>query len=1057
MLASGAAPLGALAAPLRAALPCLATGLARLLHSSAPRASLAAVQRMMKDMEVKRSFPWENGVTPEEATRTLASFWGVAPFAPGDVLDLDVDQIEGLLAATSRGEGNKALDDALFAHAESVTNRFFGKDVYFRGIVEFSNVCQADCGYCGIRRVGVDVGAGGGMKHQRRTHRYTMPKEEVVEMAEWAVKHRMGTLMLQSGELNTPQRTAYLVDVVSEVKRRTRELDAELQGIDLAALEAPTPAARAAANAAAAPPGPGTVPRGSRDGLPLGHGLGLCVALSVGELSREQYQALFDAGADRYLLRIESSNPELYATLHPPGQTWENRVRCLHDLKAVGFQIGTGVMVGLPGQTLRDLAGDIVFFRQFGADMIGMGPYITEPGTPVAEMWEAQFGHLDKKAHMAAMVQLTTRMNALTRITLGNANIAATTALQALDPVGREIALRRGSNILMPILTPTKYRAWRATSARRSAPPPPPRAHRRKCLGARLAMVSKKLKPGVWGDPPSFRDTVRPVPMRAGGARGFASAPGPPAGRRGYATASPAALAAAAAAPAKEAAGPAKGSDVPRVNIGIFGCMNAGKSTLMNRLTRSDSSIVDATPGTTADTKTVLMELHNIGPAKMFDTAGVDEQGTLGEKKRRKARRRRLGAAARVLSVLKETDVAVIVVDASRYLDALQWETLLLSRAAAAGSTQLLVFNTRRPEGAGAAAGSATWEARVADEVARLRAVLDPQGRVITRRALELSSEGSTDPLAEVVQEGAAEAKQHDQVKSLPAEYLSADAMIFLNIPMDAETPSMRLLRPQARAGGAAGSGPGARAGRASRGARPFALVQEEVLRHWGTTLAYRMDLAAARGPDAAARDAERARFLAALRPVVEHPGPKLIVTDSQAVDILHPWTLAEDGSELMPFTTFSVAMINRQSRGHLDLFVDGLRAFEGLKAGDRMLVAEACNHNRITDNCNDIGLVQIPNCVCGKGIEMEHAFGREFPEVEEAEEGGLGRFKLAVHCGGCMIDAQKIRARIGDLAEADVPVTNYGLLLAYAHSPAAVQRALAPWGLGWEPAGGAR
>jgi hypothetical protein len=221
------------------------------------------------------------------------------------VLDLSVDQVEGLLEATSTGAGSRTLDNALFAHAESVTSRFFGRDVYYRGIVEFSNVgrgggwascvaggrrplrkhlvrraarlrgpehgldaaaarstwaladprklgtlrhlllamqvCENDCGYCGIR------------KHQRRARRYTMPRDEVVEVAEWAFSHRMGTLMLQSGELNTPQRLRYLTQVVRDIKARTAALDAEQRCLDPAAL---TPAA------------PG--------------GVGLCVALSGG-------------------------------------------------------------------------------------------------------------------------------------------------------------------------------------------------------------------------------------------------------------------------------------------------------------------------------------------------------------------------------------------------------------------------------------------------------------------------------------------------------------------------------------------------------------------------------------------------------------------------------------------------------------------------------------------------------------------------------------------------------------------------------------------------------
>ncbi|EFN57384.1 hypothetical protein CHLNCDRAFT_142788 [Chlorella variabilis] len=953
--------------------------------SRALQAAAAAAVSMQK------ALPWENAVTAEEAVKVLGSFWGTT-FAPGDVLDLSVDQMEGLLSATSTGAGSKVLDNALFAHAESVTGRFFGRDVYYRGIVEFSNVCENDCGYCGIR------------KHQRRARRYTMPRDEVVEVADWAFRHRLGTLMLQSGELNTPQRMKYLTDVVAAVKERTRALDAEQRLVDPEAL--PKDAA----------------------------GVGLCVALSVGELPREQYQQLKDAGADRYLLRIESSNPQLYASIHPPAQArasgparfhkWENRTRCLRDLKDIGFMIGTGVMVGLPGQTLRDLAGDIMFFRDLGADMIGMGPYITEAGTPVADMWEQQFGHVDKKKHMQDMLTLTTRMNALARITLGNVNIAATTALQAIDAVGREVALRRGANVLMPILTPTKYREH--YTLYEGKPCITDTAEEcQKCLNARLAMVDKKLKPGVWGDPPSFRDSVHPVPMQAQAAAA-ASATGGSRGLRTWAPVSAAAArdgglhtcsatgqqAAAAPAPGRGAVlgmggGPAKGSDVPRTNIGIFGCMNAGKSSLMNRVTRSETSIVDSTPGTTADTKVVLMELHDVGPAKLFDTAGIDEEGALGEKKRRK-----------VLSVIKETDVAVVVVDVGRFLDtpadrlpaALAWERLLLDKAAAAGSSPVLVYNTKLG-GAGAGAGP---EAAAA-AVDRLQAALNPTGAIMSRQ-LQLSREEASDALAEFLQEAAAAAKQHDAPRSLPDEFLSEDAMVFLNIPMDAETPSMRLLRPQA-------------------------LVQEEAIRHFASTIAYRMNLAHARSSDPELVQRERARFLRALQPVLAHQGPKIIITDSQArragsgrpcgtaVDILHPWTLdPATGDELVPFTTFSIAMIHRQSRGQLPLFVRGLERFKSLRAGDKVLVAEACNHNRITDICNDIGMVQIPEKIeaqGGRGVVVDHAFGREFPELD-AEE----------HCVNAV------------LQEAGVPVTNYGLLLSYAHSPAALERAMKPWGL---------
>lgn len=149
------------------------------------------------------------------------------------------------------------------------------------------------------------------------------------------------------------------------------------------------------------------------------------------------------------------------------------------------------------------------------------------------------------------------------------------------------------------------------------------------------------------------------------------------------------------------------------------------------------------------------------------------------------------------------------------------------------------------------------------------------------------------------------------------------------------------------------------------------------------------MDLAAARGADAAAAAAERARFKRAIAPLLSHPGPALLVTDSQAIDVVHPWTLDEQsGRPLLPITTFSIAMAHRQSGGRLGLFVDGLRSLAkdggALRASDRVLIAEACNHNRITSDCNDIGMVQLPaklRKMCGEGggegPQIEHAFGR--------------------------------------------------------------------------------
>lgn len=374
-------------------------------------------------------------------------------------------------------------------------------------------------------------------------------------------------------------------------------------------------------------------------------------------------------------------------------------------------------------------------------------------------------------------------------------------------------------------------------------------------------MVDKKLKPGIWGDPPSFRDRLNPVPMRPSNAttrvNSILTTPPetPPINSRRFhagsaawqqaATDSCDACGATVASapkchvPTKEAfaaaakangpgpahgtpsGGPLRGSDVPRTNIGIFGRMNAGKSSLMNRLARADVSIVDSTPGTTADTKITLMELHSAGPVKLFDTAGIDEEGVLGDKKRRK-----------VLSTVKECDVAAVVVSLPQLATrlggggtnfsqdalhaALEWEKVLLDKARTADAQPVLVFNL--------AAGSTTpFLSKHAEQELRrsAAAVLNPD-RCLPELEVPLAEAHASGKLTAFLERAAAEAGAAHHVPCLPEQYLSEDAMVFLNIPMDAETPTMRLLRPQA-------------------------LVQEEAIRAFATTVAYRMNLDHAR------------------------------------------------------------------------------------------------------------------------------------------------------------------------------------------------------------------
>jgi biotin synthase len=174
--------------------------------------------------------------------------------------------------------------------------------------------------------------------------------------------------------------------------------------------------------------------------------LDLAITLSIGEKTMDEYAAYKKAGADRFLIRIETTDKELYKSLHP-GMDFDNRVRCLRDLRALDYEVGTGCLVGLPGQTIESLAGDISFFKEINADMVGIGPFIPNPETPLAD---AQGGNFD----------LALRVMAVTRLILPDINIPATTAMETLNPNGRLIALQSGANVVMPNVTEGDYRKF---------------------------------------------------------------------------------------------------------------------------------------------------------------------------------------------------------------------------------------------------------------------------------------------------------------------------------------------------------------------------------------------------------------------------------------------------------------------------------------------------------------------------------------------------------------------------------------------------------------------
>ena len=272
----------------------------------------------------------------------------------------------------------------LYSEAYKVKKKTVGESVYLRGLVEISNICRKNCLYCGIRRDNLNTG------------RYELTSEEVLEAAAFAADQGYGSMVIQGGERTDSKFIDKITSLLVEIKRR----------------------------------------------WPLG------ITLSLGEQAEDVYREWFEAGAHRYLLRIESSTKELYEKIHPVDavHSYETRVQALRDLRKCGYQVGTGVMIGLPFQTAANLADDLLFFKELDIDMCGMGPYLEHSETPLyafRHMIPDQMRRLD----------LSLRMVALLRLLMPDINIAATTAMQAIVPDGRERAIMAGANVLMPNLT----------------------------------------------------------------------------------------------------------------------------------------------------------------------------------------------------------------------------------------------------------------------------------------------------------------------------------------------------------------------------------------------------------------------------------------------------------------------------------------------------------------------------------------------------------------------------------------------------------------------------
>ena len=340
--------------------------------------------------------------------------------------DFSRDDLVTLLLA--EGEERQQL----FHRAQSVKRQTVGNKVYFRGLVEFSNICAKDCLYCGIR------------KSNEKVLRYDLTDDEILESCRFSWENRFGSVVLQSGENTSPT----FVNRVNLLVRKIKEISNGELGI----------------------------------------------TLSCGEQTPETYRMWRESGAHRYLLRIESSNPDLYRKIHPENElhSYNKRLQALKDLKAADYQVGTGVMIGLPFQTPEDLANDLLFLKQLDVDMVGMGPYIEHEDTPLFE-----FRSLLKTKQ--ERFDLALKMVATLRLLMPDINIAAATALQAIDPAGREKALTVGANILMPNLTPCDYR--KEYQLYEDKPCLDEDAELcRNCLEARIELAGCEIGYNEWGD-----------------------------------------------------------------------------------------------------------------------------------------------------------------------------------------------------------------------------------------------------------------------------------------------------------------------------------------------------------------------------------------------------------------------------------------------------------------------------------------------------------------------------------------------------------------------------
>jgi biotin synthase len=270
--------------------------------------------------------------------------------------------------------------DHLYNRSMEKKTRYYDKSVYMRGLIEFTNICKQNCNYCGLRR------------DNKNVDRYRLTMEQIMDCCHTGYKLGYRTFVLQGGE-DSYFTDEKLVKLITNIKSNHPEA---------------------------------------------------AITLSIGEKSYESYEKYFHAGADRFLLRHETADKDLYESLHP-GMSFNNRIRCLNDMKKIGYQIGAGFMTGLPGQTAEHLVKDLRFLKTLDPQMIGIGPFIPHSETPLGNF-------------TGGTVNLTLKMVALTRLMIPKALLPSTTALGTLDSLGREKAIKAGANVVMPNLSPINVR-----------------------------------------------------------------------------------------------------------------------------------------------------------------------------------------------------------------------------------------------------------------------------------------------------------------------------------------------------------------------------------------------------------------------------------------------------------------------------------------------------------------------------------------------------------------------------------------------------------------------